>query len=410
VLLPTTGLNVGGTAPNYTLSLTPDRNQSGSAQVTLTASDGSRATNATFSVTVTPSNSDPSELLYLTGVQPVSAEAWRFHLVDLGTASTNYVVEYRSDLSPTNVWITATNVTALGGGAFEVNTAPQQDDSGFYRVKGIRWLTAGVGSSALSGAEGTVSGPVMFFNGVYNGVLSYTWAGTWGTTNGTVLVNGTTVVIPIPAGFMADNTGLGQMQFLTLRLGTGIGYALAGGTQADVTIEDNDADWQGTLTIPNGLAGTVTASLTNQAVGGYTSVSLPQNGNTILSFILRVQQSNGNLQGQLRTDGYGFFPTNTLAQLSLTEDSFTAVATNVPLPAPPNSPLFSATNYLSLRLDAANAPGQTNVSPSQISGTATLVSAVPGRPYLDTALSGPFLLLRPPRVPSTNEASFHSTP
>jgi hypothetical protein len=86
------------------------------------------------------------------------------------------------------------------------------------------------------------------------------------------------------------------------------------------------------------------------------------------------------------------------------------VATNVPLPALAGSLLFDTPHHLDLRLDAANAPGQTNVSPSQISGTATLVSVVPGRLWLDTALSGRFLLLKPPVIPSTNEVPLYTAP
>jgi hypothetical protein len=86
------------------------------------------------------------------------------------------------------------------------------------------------------------------------------------------------------------------------------------------------------------------------------------------------------------------------------------VATNIPLPSLTGSPLFSAPHRLDLRLEAANAPGQTNVSPTQISGVATLVSLVPGRSHLDTALSGTFLLLKPPVIPSTNEVPLYSAP
>ena len=71
---------------------------------------------------------------------------------------------------------------------------------------------------------------------------------------------------------------------------------------------------------------------------------------------------------------------------------------------------MSFTNYLDLRLDAANGPSQTNVSPTQIQGVATLVSRVPNRPYLDAAVSGTFMLLKPPTAPSTNEVPLYPAP
>ena len=56
-----------------------------------------------------------------------------------------------------------------------------------------------------------------------------------------------------------------------------------------------------------------------------------------------------------------------------------------PLPMLTAYPPWGFTNYLDLRLDAANSPGQTNVSPTQIQGVATLVSKAPNRGYLDAA-------------------------
>jgi len=90
--------------------------------------------------------------------------------------------------------------------------------------------------------------------------------------------------------------------------------------------------------------------------------------------------------------------------------AFTAVATNIPLPTLTGYPSFSFTNCLDLRLDAANSPGVTNVSPAQIQGVATLVSRVPNRPYLDAAVSGTFMLLKALTAPSTNEVPLYPVP
>jgi hypothetical protein len=71
---------------------------------------------------------------------------------------------------------------------------------------------------------------------------------------------------------------------------------------------------------------------------------------------------------------------------------------------------LSFTNYLDLRLDAANGPSETNVGPTRIQGAATLVSKGPGRSYLDSAVSGTFLLMKAPTAPATNEVPLAPVP
>jgi len=384
VLLPEGALVPGGSGINRTLSLTPAPNHSGAAQVTVTAGDGTRTAGDTFNLTVTPSAEYHSPLLYLTNAQVVSTQAWRFRIVDAGTGSTNYSVEYRPDLSPTNHWTIATNVTVLGGGVIQVATGPPHRDTGFYRVAGLRLLTAGFSSSALTAEEGAgAAGAVMVFNGIYTGTVTCIWSDEQGTTwTNQVQVNGTTAVIPIPPSFLSDNTRIGQLKYLTLRLEAGANYALGATTQSTVTIEENDANWQGVLQTPSGTLG----------------------------LTLTLLETNGSFRGQIQSEGFGFFPTNALTQLTFREDAFTVVATNIRLPVLTAYPSLSFTNYLDLRLDAANGPGQTNVSPTQIQGAATLVSKAPGRSYLDSAVSGTFLLMKAPTAPATNEVPLTPVP
>jgi hypothetical protein len=61
-LLPLSGLRLGGSGANRTLTVTPAMNQSGTAQVTLSVSDGSLSSSTAFSVTVRPPM-DPALLL-----------------------------------------------------------------------------------------------------------------------------------------------------------------------------------------------------------------------------------------------------------------------------------------------------------------------------------------------------------
>jgi hypothetical protein len=384
VLLPANGLVPGGSGANRSLALVPDPRHSGSALVTITATDGSRSASQTFNVRVTPlaGLGDPS--LYLTNGQVASTHAWRFRLVDAGTGSTNYAVEYRPDLSPTNIWMPATNVTALGGGVFEVAIGPPQPGLGFYRAKGFRLLTAGFNSGSLTVEEGAgVAGPVLVFNGIYAGTVTCIWTDEQGTSwTNQVAVNGTTAVIPAPASFLADNATLGELRHLTLQLQQGPGFALGATTRTAVTVEENEADWLGTLQT--------------------------QNGN--LDFTLSLVQTNGRLQGLIKSAGPGFFPTNALAQLSLTADAFTLVATNIVLPVLTDYSSQSFTNWLDLRLDATNSFGATNVSPTKMQGVASLVSKVPGRGYLDSGVFGTYQMFRLPTALSTNEVPLQSAP
>ncbi|HSA03058.1 MAG TPA: FG-GAP-like repeat-containing protein, partial [Candidatus Paceibacterota bacterium] len=159
---------VGGDGGTRSLILTPDPRYSGSAILTVTVSDNASTASRTLNLSVVP-QLDHSPL-FLTNAHRVSAEAWQFRLLDNGSGSANYVVEYRPDLSPTNGWITATNITALGGGVFEVDTGPWQREQGYYRVKGFQLLSASLAERTLVLDEGAnVSGPVVLFNGPYVG-------------------------------------------------------------------------------------------------------------------------------------------------------------------------------------------------------------------------------------------------
>jgi len=386
VLLPDSGLVLGGSGSSRSLSLAPAPIHSGSAQVTVTASDGSRSATRAFTLTVTPQAGGGSSLLQLAQAEQVPPQTFRFQIVDAGTGSTNYAVEYRPALSPTNAWGSASNVvvTPLGGGLYQVDTVPPPGGLGFYRVKGFRLLLAAFDSADFTAEEGAGTvGPVVVFNGIYVGTVTFTWTVAQGTTwTDQVQVNGTTAVIPVPASFLSENTGIGQLQSLTLRLEGGTGFALGATTESTVAIEENDANWRGVLETTCGS----------------------------LSFTLTMLQTNGSLQGRIQSEEFGFFPTNALAQLTFREATFTAVATNVCLPALAAYPSSAFTNYLDLRLDAANGPGETNVSPTRVGGAATLASKVPGRSYQDSTVSGTFLLMKAPTAPATNDVPLYPVP
>lgn len=384
VLLPSAALAPGGSGNSRSLSLAPAASHSGSARITVFVGDGSRCVSRAFNLTVTPSAAGGASTLYLTNAQAVSAGAWRFRLVDAAAGSTNHSVEYRSDLGTTNAWMPATNVTALGDGVFEVAIGPPQPGRGFYRATGFRLLLAGLDSAAVTAEEGAgTAGPVLVFNGPYTGLVTCVWTDPQGTSwTNQVEVNGTTAATLFPAAYGSDNATIGQLRYLTLQLQDGTGFDLGATADSAVTIEENDADWQGMLQTPDGN----------------------------LAFRLSLLQSNGQLQGQIKSAGSGFFPTNSLAQLNLTENSFLLVATNIVLPMLADSPTLRFTNYADLRLEAANGPSQTNISPTRLQGAAMLVSKAPGCRYLDAAVFGSFELLKPATASATNEVPLYPAP
>ncbi|MFO1478389.1 MAG: LamG-like jellyroll fold domain-containing protein [Verrucomicrobiota bacterium] len=322
----------------------------------------------------------------LSGARPSQVQALRFQIVDLGSASTNYAVDYRSDLDPTNQWTAVSNVvvTALSNGVFQVDTAGAPGDTGFYRVRGLRSLSAGLNSPQFAAGEGSgVSGPVIVFNGIYTGPLTCVWTDETGASQtNQIAVNGNSAVIPIPAAFAGENGLVDPSDRLTLTVQAGSGFGLGGVSQSAVTILDNDSDWQGTL----------------QATG------------CTLGFGLTLMETNGVTGGRIQSAGFGFFPTNALVQVVRGDDSFLAVATNIPIAVFTNYSGSGYTNYIDLRLDAANVPGATNVSPARIAGAARLVIRVTGGRHLDSGLDGTFTLLKTPARSVTNVVPLQPAP
>jgi hypothetical protein len=192
------------------------------------------------------------------------------------------------------------------------------------------------------------------------------------------MVNGTTATIPVS---LTDNDRIGQLKHLTLRLEGGAGYQLGAGTAATITIEENDADWQG-------------AFITADAA---------------LGFVLATQQSNGVYQASLKGGGTGFFPTNEIpADITFTANNFSVTATNVVVDA--SASLLNAPANLTLILNAMNGVTNQSVSTTQVEGVATLITKYAGLAHLNTTNLGTFLLLKPPVAPSTNEVQLVNVP
>jgi hypothetical protein len=275
-------------------------------------------------------------------------------------------------------------LTNVAPGVFQADVTPPPGNQGFFRIAGLRAVVASFDSADINVDEsvGTVT-PVIVFNGPFQGTVRYTLSGTLGLNNyvelsGQVLVNGTTAAIPISLG---DNITIDSLRYLTLRLEAGAGYQLGAVRQSTITIEENDARWQGVL----------------------------QNEVGTLGFLLTILNTNTTLSATLGSGGFGFFPSNAVpAQLASTADAFACTVANIQMPA--SSTLFNCANNLTLHLSAANGVTNQTVSSTQVRGAAELIITVPDKPYLDTRNVGTFVLLKPPTAPSTNEVPLTPVP
>lgn len=324
-----------------------------------------------------------SPLLQLTSLEVVPGNPVQFTFTDSGTGSTNYQVEFAPALEtgePVWVHLTEADITSLGGGEYHVMLPDPGTAAGFFRVRGqggtVPVVTASFNSTAFEVSEGEMIAPVINFSGPYFGTLRYTISGTadsgdYQTLSGEVNVRGNSAVIPIT---LEDNRIISQLRHLTLTLEAGLGLQLGSGSETIITITENDAIWEGSF----------------------------MSGDTLLGFSLSIQQSNGVYMATLKGEPSGFFPTDeTPVSLVLTEDVFSATATGVAMA--PEATLLGLPMSLTLMLDAANGVTDQLVSATQIEGTGTIITEVPGKPHLSSTSVGTFTLFRPPAAPSTAE-------
>jgi hypothetical protein len=330
-----------------------------------------------------------SPLLQITTLQAAPGQATQFTFNDAGTGATNYLVEFASTLGVGGVWsnVTSAVVQPLGGGNFLVQVPDQQTGLGFFRVRGYGgaagFISASFNSAALQVTEGGVVSPTITFSAPYHGIVRYTISGTamsgdYVTLSGEVFVNGTSATIPVT---LLDNESIGTLRYLTLTLQAGPGLQLGAGSATTITIEENDADWQGTFVT----------------------------GGASLAFVLRIQEVNGAKMASLKGTGPGLFPTTEVpAGLLFTGSQFAASVGNLPVAA--GATLLNEPMSLSLFLSAMNGITNQVVSAAQVRGTGSLVSAVPGKPFLATTNFGTFVLLKPPVQPSTNQVELVTAP
>jgi hypothetical protein len=133
-LVPQSKIVFAGSGTNRTISVTPAANQSGSATITVTASDGSLTASDTFVLNVTPVN-DPPFISNLSGKKinedstlgPIS-----FAVGDVDTATTNLVVTATSGNS---ALVPNSNITLGGSGTNRTLTIrPLSNQNGTARI------------------------------------------------------------------------------------------------------------------------------------------------------------------------------------------------------------------------------------------------------------------------------------
>jgi hypothetical protein len=327
--------------------------------------------------------------LQITTIQAAPGSPAQFTFHDSGTGATNYLVEFAPSLGAGSAWsnVTSAVVQSLGGGNFLVQVPDQQSGLGFFRVRGYGGaagvISASFNSTALQATEGGVVSPTITFSAPYHGIVRYTISGTaasgdFVSLSGEVFVNGTSATIPVT---FLDNQSVGTLRYLTLTLQAGPALQLGAGSATTITIDENDADWQGTFT-------TSGASI---------------------AFVLRIQEANGAKMASLRGTGPGLFPTTEVpAGLLFTASQFAAAAENLPVAA--GATLLNEPMSLSLFLSAQNGITNQNVSATQVQGTGSLISAVPDKPFLTTTNFGTFVLLKPPVKPATNQVDLVTAP
>jgi hypothetical protein len=330
-----------------------------------------------------------SSLLQLTTIQVEQGNPVQFHFTDAGTGLTNYSVEFRSGLEAGADWQTETNaaITALGGGSYSVQIQSSLGQRGFHRVVGygdsggpivIEFSTA-----AFQVTEGDAAPPLLRLSQPFNGIVYYTVSGTamsgdYVELTGQVAVNGTTATIPVS---LTDNDMIGELKYLTLWLDAGAEYEVGADATSTITIEENDAEWQGSF-------------VTDDAA---------------LGFVLSIHNVNGVHAATLKGDGTGFFPaTEVPASLTFTANGFSATVTDIPIAA--EATLLNEPIYLTLQLHAMNGVADQSVSPTFVTGAGSLTTVFPAQPHLNNTSAGAFSLLRPPVAPSTHQLELVNAP
>ncbi len=372
-------LSLSGTGSNRTLRVVPVPGQSGETLITVTVNDGEQSTSRSFLVTVPPGPEDFSSLL-ITRLEVAQPETLRMRFTDGGAGVTDLNLDYRPMLAAD--WTTpSATFLDLGGGNYEASITGMTNDTGFFRVRAVRLMTAQLGADGLSvdGVPGT-SLLSLTFTAPMQGWVTYS-VGQLGrpTTTNTVYVNGTTALLSVPVG---PNPEPGTLRNFTVTLLDTTAGRIVGGSQTSFSVEDSANEWQGTF----------------------------GSGEALFGFVMKLQNDNGRItSGTLYSAAYGVFPTNGHpVSITYWSNYFSATALDVPVSA--SGTLLNEPVLLSLTLMATNGPPGQSVTPDAATGPASLVLRTPNFPALETTNHGSFVLLKAPPRASTNQATLVTAP
>lgn len=327
-----------------------------------------------------------SPLLEITGLQAEPGQLLQVSFTDAGTGATNYVLESTSG-SATWDEVPGSIILNLGDGQHQAVAGSPQQAVGLYRIVALGGssgpVTATFTVSTLRLSEGQSAAVAVSFGSPYFGPLRYTLSGRTGagelvSERGEVAVRGSAVNIPIND---PDDGTVGQLAFFTLSLEDMPGMEPGAINQTFITVDENDAVWKGSLSV----------------------------GGTEVGFGLRIEEFEGVRTGSLQGDGLGFFGAmEAPANLIFSDSVFQASIERLTFPA--QASFVGADSEVSLSLTAVDGLEGQEVTGSLVKGVGTLIHRVPGQSHLDTTNTGPFLLLRQPINPSTNEVDLATAP
>jgi len=145
-LVPNTNIVFGGSGSNRTVTVTPALNQSGTATITLTVSDGTAATSTNFVLTVTPVNDPPtiSGIPNTAVAEDTPTAPLPFTVSDVETAASSLTVTGNSS----NPTLVPTNNIVFGGSGSNrnVTVTPAASQNGSTTIT----LTVSDGTAATS--------------------------------------------------------------------------------------------------------------------------------------------------------------------------------------------------------------------------------------------------------------------
>jgi hypothetical protein len=332
----------------------------------------------------------PSPMLYAQTIKLSSGGLLEFTFRDDGTGATNYVAEFSAEVGPGATWIAdpAATISSLGNGAFRVQIPNPMQPNGFYRILALRPsggpVVANFAATQLQVTEGGMVSAVITFSAPYTGLIRYTITGTakddeYQPLSGELRVNNSmNAFIPVA---LTENTSVDELRYLSLRLEQGAGFELGSAADTRVIIDDNDAEWHGTI----GL------------------------GAATLGFLMSIDQNALGRTARIRSDPAGIFPLEPVdSTLVFTENDFASTTPDIQLEAASN--LFMTPAKLTLHLSAQNGIENQLVSSNNVEGAAILITEYEGKSYLNRTNHGSFNLYKPPVRPSSQPVKLTQAP